>query len=42
MQILLEKDKLVFFGTVRELRLYLRSLPVGRQTLRRFIISQLH
>jgi hypothetical protein len=41
MQTIIQNDRFVFFGTVRELRAYLRTLPADI-TLRAFIRSQLH
>jgi len=37
-----EKDKLLFIGTVKELRCYLQSLRRKKLTLREFLNSQLH
>jgi|GEM_PF-878189 len=42
MQIYLQRDKLYFHGTVRELREFLQSLPAGSLTLREYILGKLH
>lgn len=41
MQTMTEINRFVFTGTIRELRLFLRTLPHDL-TLRQFIQSQLH
>jgi hypothetical protein len=41
MQIIVQSNRFVFFGTARELRAYLRTLPT-HMTLNDFIRSRLH
>jgi hypothetical protein len=42
MQIYLQKDKLCFMGTVKELREFLRALRGDERTLREYISSRFH
>jgi hypothetical protein len=42
MQIYLQKDKLCFFGTVKELREFLRTLRGDERTLREYITAKFH